>query len=96
MREFITEQEANTKHCPAARTIIFSQLQDPLPRVSTAIAGAAGNRFQDQAITCLGSTCMWWEWEKAPAGNLMSMQDGAVAPARLGRCGILLNITGVM
>lgn len=47
----MTEDEAKTKWCPAARIL------DGLP------GGAATNR-EGVNVNCVASECMWWRWSE--------------------------------
>ena len=89
----MTEDEAKTKWCPFARSMVtIDGHADAAKTVKTGpIAVASANRFEGNLMAlCVGSGCMAWRWENGyePA-TLAHMRAADITPAfPRGYCGL--------
>lgn len=87
----MTEDEAKTKWCPFARTIILGNGGSFIGPANRAV-GAEGKEGPE-GPKCIASACMAWRWQAGadPATladwNLRTRAD-RVRPAQLGGCGL--------
>ncbi len=72
----MTEDEAKTKWCPHARSLVT------LNGENGAIAVCSGNRFEgDNVVVCLASACMAWRWlptSPHTVKNAKALADGGM------------------
>ena len=89
----MTENDATTRFCPLARSMIQSKNAEGVVVASTAVNQHRGEQLQ--IMTCLGSQCMLWRWtgERVPVGDEFIKRWGPIrwvtrATAPAGKCGL--------
>lgn len=82
--EYITEEEAKGKWCPAARQLATSSSGGLCAMNRTGMHPGIEKVFM---APCIASDCMWWEWQDVYEFLPRSGETKPVEPKR-GRCGM--------